>query len=460
MEGSVWERRPFRRSQVCRSPTAPARRSSSDRHCCGGAIGPHDELGEPDLEEPLHHVAQAAEPDRDDLLERPPAGPAGQRRRGQGGEVGALGGVGEADAEVLRTDGPPVLGRHPVDHRLARCGVGRRAEGRDPPVGQAPAALERRRDVAAEPDVEGVLDRSRRDRDVGERAGRPLVGDLLAAHSRRSTGSASSISAPRSAVGIPMALRSPPRARPGTKVRRKRPPESTSSVATALASHTRLRPGRSMVVPILSPGQAPDTQASPTSGSGPGRVSTSGSHSESKPVSEMARRQRDHGVGPEALAAGADPDADLHPALPGASPSAADGARDAGVVDVVVRDEADGPGRDGVRQHPRRSRWASSLSGSGWVKVTMFVRTRAGSRPHPGQRSRHGVGQPRRPGMVLGQALDHLGQGHQPRRGEHAGLAHAATEALAGQTGPRRSRPPRRRATTPPARTDPSTGST
>ena len=39
-----------------------------------------------------------------------------------------------------------------------------------------------------------------------------------------------------------------------------------------------------MVVPIFSPGQAPDTQASPTSGSGPGRVSTSGSQSESKPA--------------------------------------------------------------------------------------------------------------------------------------------------------------------------------
>ena len=81
-----------------------------------------------------------------------------------------------------------------------------------------------------------------------------------------------------------MALLSPPMASPGTNVRRKRPPDSTSSVATALASHTRLRPGSSMVVPIFSPGQAPETQASPTSGSGPGRVNTSGNHSESKPA--------------------------------------------------------------------------------------------------------------------------------------------------------------------------------
>ncbi len=108
-------------------------------------------------------------------------------------------------------------------------------------------------------------------------------------HKRRSTGRASSICSPRAAVGIPTALRSAPRTRPGTNVNKNRPPESTSSVATALASQTRLRPGRSMVVPIFIPGQAPDTQANPTSGSGPGRVSTSGSHSESKPVSATVR---------------------------------------------------------------------------------------------------------------------------------------------------------------------------
>ena len=104
------------------------------------------------------------------------------------------------------------------------------------------------------------------------------------AHRRRSTGSASSICSARAALEMPMALRSPPTARPGTKVTRKCPPDSTSSVATALASQTRLRPGSNMVVPTLSPGQAPATQASPTRGSGPGRVRTSGSQSESKPV--------------------------------------------------------------------------------------------------------------------------------------------------------------------------------
>ena len=41
---------------------------------------PHDELREPDLEEPLDHGAQPGEPDRDDLLERParaPGAPSG-----------------------------------------------------------------------------------------------------------------------------------------------------------------------------------------------------------------------------------------------------------------------------------------------------------------------------------------------------------------------------------------------
>ncbi len=116
-----------------------------------------------------------------------------------------------------------------------------------------------------------------------------------------------------------MALLSPPITRPGTKVSRKWPPDSTSRVATALASHTRLRPGSSIVVPIFRPGQAPDTQASPTSGSGPGRVEHLGQPQgiEAGPGDPLG--QRDHGVGTEALPARADPDADLH----GASSSAA-----------------------------------------------------------------------------------------------------------------------------------------
>ena len=152
-----------------------------------------------------------ARPDRDDLLQRPAAGPAGQWRRRQRAHVGPFGCVGQADAEVLRADGASVLGRHPVDHRLARRGIRRRAEGRDPAVGQAAAALERGGDVAAEPDVEGVLDRPGRHRDVGEGAGGAVVADHLAGpqaaqHRQRVV----HLLAP-GRVGMPMALRSPPR---------------------------------------------------------------------------------------------------------------------------------------------------------------------------------------------------------------------------------------------------------
>ena len=53
-----------------------------------------------------------------------------------------------------------------------------------------------------------------------------------------------------------------------------------------------------MVVPIFRPGQAPDTQDKPTSGSGPGRDSTSGSQRESKPVSEIPRASATMASGP------------------------------------------------------------------------------------------------------------------------------------------------------------------
>src|SRR6185437_613314 len=69
----------------------------------------HDELGEADLEEPLDQGAQAGHPDGDDVLERPAPGPARQRRRRQRRHVEAVGGIGQAHAEVLRADGASVL---------------------------------------------------------------------------------------------------------------------------------------------------------------------------------------------------------------------------------------------------------------------------------------------------------------------------------------------------------------
>ena len=179
----------------------------------------------------------------------------------------------------------PCARRHPVDLGLARRGVRGRAEGRNPSVGQAAAAIERgrgrcrpatrRRGPAP---AAATTDTSSK-----EPAG-PSWLTTSPAHRRRSTGNAVlHLLGPgrgRDADGAALAADRRARARRSS---RKRPPDSTSSVATALASHTRLRPGSSMVVPILSPGQAPDAQASPTSGSGPGRVSTSGNHSESNP---------------------------------------------------------------------------------------------------------------------------------------------------------------------------------
>ena len=117
---------------------------------------------------------------------------------------------------------------------------------------------------------------------------------------------------------------------------------------TALASHTRLRPGSNIVVPILSPGHAPETQASPTSGSGPGRDSTSGSHSESNPVSRIACANATMASGPRLS-----PPALIPIRTFTASPATARRSPrcDPAVVDVAVRDEADDLRRDGMGQH-------------------------------------------------------------------------------------------------------------
>ena len=198
--GEAARRRSGRRlaGQVCRSPTRRRAARARPATPSGGAIGRTTNLEKPDVEEALDHGAQAREADRDDLLERPPAGPAGQRRRGQRGHVGALGRVGQADAEVLGADGPPVLGGHPVDHRLAgarrpracrRPGSTRRPGGRSArarPGGCRPARRRRGPAPAA------ARPRRRRRTPAG-----PSWLTTSPAHSRRSTGSASSISAPR-----------------------------------------------------------------------------------------------------------------------------------------------------------------------------------------------------------------------------------------------------------------------
>ena len=63
----------------------------------------------------------------------------------------------------------------------------------------------------------------------------------------------------------------------------------------------------------------------------------------------------------------------------------------------------------------------------------MLVRTDAGSSPHFGPTVGHDLGQPGGAGVVLGQALDHVPQRHEPGSCEDTRLAHAATQALALQ---------------------------
>ena len=46
--------------------------------------------------------------------------------------------------------------------------------------------------------------------------------------------------------------------------------------------------------------------------------------------------------------------------------------------------------------------------------------------PAAGPTVGHGLGQAGGAGVVLGQALDHVPQGHEPRCGENTRLAHAA----------------------------------
>src|SRR5207245_11384683 len=63
------------------------------------------------------------------------------------------------------------------------------------------------------------------------------------AHRRRSSGSASSMNAPRCLGGTPIASRSGSYVSPGTSVTSSRPRQSTSRLASCFASRTTLRPG-------------------------------------------------------------------------------------------------------------------------------------------------------------------------------------------------------------------------
>ena len=295
------------------------------------------------------------------IMARRPASPTGticssgrpRARRARGDErqrrhVGALWCVGEADAEVLRTDGPAVLGGHPVDHRLARRGVLGRAESGDPPVGQAAAALESRRDVAAQPDVEGVLDRSGRDRDVGEGPRRALVTDHVAGpqapqHRQRivhqqGTGGA------RDPDGA--ALRTD--VEPGHEREEEAPARERVERGDRLGQPDEVAARQQHRRPDLEPRGTHPTPR-PARRAGRARAATAPRGATASRIRcRDGLRQREHRLGTEALASRADPDPDLH----GASATAATARADPVVVHVAVRDEADDLGRDGMGQHP------------------------------------------------------------------------------------------------------------
>src|SRR2546425_5448568 len=109
------------------------------------------------------------------------------------------------------------------------------------------------------------------------------------AHSRRKSGSASSMKAPRRLGSTPMASRSGAYVSPGTSVTSSRPLDSTSRLASCLASRSTWRPGNSIVVPSFNRGLFAAAQERPTTGSSTGAVSTSESHRESNPRSSRPR---------------------------------------------------------------------------------------------------------------------------------------------------------------------------
>src|SRR5215475_4529335 len=93
------------------------------------------------------------------------------------------------------------------------------------------------------------------------------------------------MNAPRRLGSRPMASRSGGYVSPGTKVTSSRPFDSTSRLASCLASRITLRPGSSIVVPIFSRGLLAAAHARSTTGSNTWPVSTSESQSESNPMS-------------------------------------------------------------------------------------------------------------------------------------------------------------------------------
>ena len=213
---------------------------------------------------------------------------------------------------MLGADGPPVLARHTIDHRLALGGIRRCAKCGEPSVGQSTAAVERSRDVAAQPDIEGILGGLRRDGDVGERARRPLVADDLAgpqpAQDRQRVLHLLGAGRARDADGAALTA--------DGEARHERQQE------VAARQHIQRRHGLGQpdqIAPRQQHGR-PDLEARTGAGD-PGqpdqRVGSRSRQDLGKPQRVEARRgdplrQRHHGLGADVLTARADTDTDLH----------------------------------------------------------------------------------------------------------------------------------------------------
>ena len=213
------------------------------------------------------------------------------------------------------------------------------------------------------------------------------------------------MAAPRARGGGPTARRSGPRASPGTKVTRNRPPDRVSSAATCLASRSGLRPGRSMVVPSFSLGLWAPAQASPTRGSKVGALSTSGSHSESNPSSTRSSASADNPAGSTRPGPALTPTRTFT-AGPSASRCRAQrhqGPPEAFVVDVAVRHQSDHAVVDGLGQDPLAGEVVEQLGRCGRAEHHDVGPHVGGVEPGVGPARGHGLGQPPRPGVVLGQ---------------------------------------------------------
>ena len=161
-------------------------------------------------------------------------------------------------------------------------GLGRHRERREPPVGEPAHPAQLSASPTTEPDVGRLLHRMGPDAQALVVEPGPAWSTASSVQKRRRRGSASSNHGARSRRSMPKACCSAGWAMPSPNAGRKRPSQSTSRLASSLASSAGLRPGSTCtLVPSLSRSVRPAATASPTIGSGASAVIRSDSQSES-----------------------------------------------------------------------------------------------------------------------------------------------------------------------------------